>query len=95
MTEDFAASLREGMPGVQAAAGGLLRGAQGALSGSLTLGAGGSGAGLALSGMGGSGDLTVQVLIDGQEFKGMIRTAVDEDKRMTRRLVSSGSGRGA
>ncbi len=34
----------------------------------------------------------VQVFVDGQEFKGMIRTEIKADKRQTRRSVESGSG---
>lgn len=41
-----------------------------------------------------AGGVNVTVMIDGQEFRGMVRTEIDEDNRRTRRSVGAGSGRG-
>jgi hypothetical protein len=43
--------------------------------------------------VGGSvGGVNVSVYIDGQEFRGMIQTAISDDKRATKRTVSAGAG---
>lgn len=41
-----------------------------------------------------AGDVNVTVMIDGQEFRGMIRSEISEDNRNTRRRVTAGAGRG-
>jgi hypothetical protein len=46
---------------------------------------------VAVAGAGGGG-VNVSVYIDGQEFRGMIQTAISDDKRATKRTVSAGAG---
>jgi len=42
--------------------------------------------------LGGSGDVTVNVMIDGQQFTGMVRKEINSKNRSTRRAATSGTG---
>lgn len=84
MTTDFANSLKKGMPGVVAAASGLMDAASLSLSPRVSTAS-------AISGISIPANQTqVTVEIDGQEFKGMVRTQINEQNRQTRRTVTAG-----
>lgn len=92
LTSDFADSLHKGMPGVIASARELMAATN------LELHPDGiTPAGVAVGPMGGGprdAATVVNVYIDGQEFRGMVKTEIGESNRQTRRGVSAGAYRG-
>jgi hypothetical protein len=97
LTEDFATSLRNGMGTVGAAARSVMAAAEAPFAGAdlsavaRTAVSGGSAASIGRTEVGAPA-VNVVVMIDGQEFKGMIRTEISESNRATRTAALAGRG---
>lgn len=81
LTTDFAKSLRAGMPGVIDAASGLMSAANMTLA---------PRSNMAPTFVAQAGVTEVKVLMDGDEFKGLVRTEINSRDRSTKRTVGAG-----